>query len=228
MALTCKFPVWHPVPGPFGWLSPPWVDSDFAQGRILPSPFFSTCLSTVQPPLVTLVASDPFRHVCQLYADDLVIFLHHRLTFRWLSTLWRSLAFFFWCRPHQVHHLVFGPVRGCPDCCVHLGAVPLLLVQQYMYFSLKPFLGALTSIAFVLAAIVSSTRPVLGALVKVSLSPYRLLSPMFSPARHLLSSSLVMTPALQQFNLAPSLVSPSSWVAQNFPHCSSALGTWCW
>ena len=60
------------------------------------------------------------------------------------------------------------------------------LVEQYRY--------ALTSISSVLAGIVSSTRLVPGASVKVSLSPSGRLfsSPVFFPARHLVSSSLVM------------------------------------
>ena len=29
--------------------------------------------------------------------------------------------------------MTFGPLRGRPDCCVHLGGVPLPLVQQYRY-----------------------------------------------------------------------------------------------
>ena len=58
----------------------------------------------------------------------------------------------------------------------------------------NPFLAPSRRLRLFLAAIVSSTRPVLGALVKVSLSPYRRLfsSPMFSPARHVVSSSSVM------------------------------------
>ena len=61
-------------------------------------------------------------------------------------------------------------------------------------FSLPPFLGTLTSISSVLAGIVSSTRSLLGALVKVSFSPFGIVfsSPIFSPVRHLVSSSMVM------------------------------------
>ena len=32
--------------------------------------------------------------------------------------------------------MVFGPLRGSPDCCVHLGGVPLPLVQQYRYLGI--------------------------------------------------------------------------------------------
>ena len=62
-----------------------------------------------------------------------------------------------------------------------------------MLSSLPPFLGALTLILSVLAGIVSFTKPVLGALVKVSLSPFPLLfsSPMFSRAHPLVLSSLL-------------------------------------
>ena len=77
---------------------------------------------------------------------------------------------------------VFSPVRGRPDCCVHLGGVPLPLVQQYTY------LGIVLS-----TGIVSFIRPVPGALVKVSLSPSLLpfSSPMFSRALLLVLSSLL-------------------------------------
>ena len=66
------------------------------------------------------------------------------------------------------------PLRGRPDCCVHFGGVPLpwfsstgIWVLSYPPLSL----GALTSIVSVPVGIVSFTRPVLGALVKVFLSP---------------------------------------------------------
>ena len=59
--------------------SQPWVDSGVTQGRVL-SPFLfnllvdnlATSLRAAVPG-VRLVDSDPFRHVCQLCADDLVL-----------------------------------------------------------------------------------------------------------------------------------------------------------
>ena len=65
--------------------------------------------------------------------------------------------------------MVFGPLHGRRDCCVHLGGVPLPLVQQHRYLSFLP-LGALTSTFFVFEGIVFFTKHWLGALVKLSFS----------------------------------------------------------
>ena len=93
--------------------------------------------------------------------------------------------------------MVFDPLRGRPDCCVHLGGVPLPLVQQYRYLGvvLSPTLSWRPHVDFLCSAvIVSFTRPVLGALVKASLSPSRLpfSSLMFSRVLLLVSSSLLI------------------------------------
>ena len=85
---------------------------------------------------------------------------------------WR---FSFGVGPTKSATVVFGPLRGCPDCCVHLGGVPLPLVQQCKYLgvvlsptpSRRPHVGLFCS-----RGIVSFTRPVPGALVKVSLSRF--------------------------------------------------------
>ena len=59
--------------------SRPWVDSGIAQGRVL-SPFlFNVLIDTLAAPIrsvvpgVRLVPSDPYRHTCQLHADDVVL-----------------------------------------------------------------------------------------------------------------------------------------------------------
>ena len=78
--------------------------------------------------------SDPFHHVCQLYADDLVILTASRADLQvaldavhaW-GVRWR---FSFGVGPTKSATMVFELLRGCPDCCVHLGGVPLPLVQQ--------------------------------------------------------------------------------------------------
>ena len=108
---------------------------------------------------------------------------------------WR---FSFGINPTKSATMVSGPLCGRPDCHVHLGGVPLPLVQQYRTHSL---LGALTSTFGAFAEIVSFTRPVLGALVKGSLSPSCLPSSSYVLSSPLLDlSSLLMI--LLQFNLA--------------------------
>ena len=88
-----------------------WVDlSPPLHKAGLSPPFFSTCLSTVWPPLfvqpflVSLIASDPFHHVCQLYADELVILTASQADLQVALDAVYALAFLFWCRPHQVRH----------------------------------------------------------------------------------------------------------------------------
>ena len=126
-----------------GSVSSPWVDSGIAQGRIL-SPLlfnlFIDCLAVTLRsaiPGVSLAVSDSFRHVCQLYADDLVVLTASQVDLQlaldavhaW-GVRWR-----FSCGVGSTNSatMVFGPLRGRPDCCVHPGGVPLPLVQQYRY-----------------------------------------------------------------------------------------------
>ena len=179
-------------------LSPPWVDSGMAQGRILSPLLFNLLVDSLATTLraaipgVPLVASDPFHHVCQHYADDLVFFTAsqadlqvaldavHAWGVRWLSLLVSAV-------------MTFGPLRSRPDCCVHLDGVPLPLVGCCSLS--HPFLAWISSL---LALIDSSTRPIPGALVKVS-------SLLFVVNFHHQCSLQFIgddPPALQQFNLA--------------------------
>ena len=155
-------------------------------------PFCSS--STVLPPHSILpfqvspfVASDPFRHVCQLYADDLVILTAsqadlqvalgavHAWGVRWrfsfgigptkpplsslvlcaaaLAAAYTSAAFPCpWSSRKGTWVLSSLPLslgaftstlRGRPDCCVHLGGVPLpSSAGPLVLFSPPPFLGA--------------------------------------------------------------------------------------
>ena len=153
-----------------GSVSPPWVDSGIAQGRIL-SPLSSSSLLT---PFVTSASSmqttSSFLTASQA---DLQMALNavHAWGVRW--------RFSFGVGPHQVRH------HGS-----------LASTGTWVLFSLPPFLGALTSILSLLAGIVSFTTPVLGAFgegLPLSFSS-SLSSPVFSRARHLVSSSLVMIP----------------------------------
>ena len=129
---------------------------------------------------------------------------------------WR---FSFGIGPTKSATMVFG-------CCVHLGGVPLLLVQQYKYLGvvLSPTFSCRPSRRFCLLSRGSSlTRPVFGVLVKVSLSrfPHLFSSPMFSRAHPLVLSSLVMI-------LVPSSSSTSHSVAgvATFSDAPVATGHW--
>ena len=91
-----------------GSVSPPQVNSGIAQGRILSHLLFNLLNDSLAATLrsaipgVTLAASDSFRHVCQLYADDPVVLTASGP--RPCACLGCSLALLLWCRPHQVRH----------------------------------------------------------------------------------------------------------------------------
>ena len=107
---------------------------------------------------------------CQLYADDLVVLTASQTDLQlaldavhaW-GVRWR---FSFGVGPTKSATMVFGPLRGRPDCCVHIGGVQVLGRCPFPSLSWRPHVDFLCS-----EGIVFSTRPVLGALVKVSLSP---------------------------------------------------------
>ena len=127
-----------------GSVSPPWVDSGIAQGRILSPLLFNLLIDSLAVTLrstipgVSLTTSDSFRHACQLHADDLVVLTASQIDLQlaldavhaW-GVRWR---FSFGVGPTK--SMVFGPPRGRPDCCVHLGGVPLPSVQQYRYLGI--------------------------------------------------------------------------------------------
>ena len=126
--------------------SQPWVDTGIAQGRVLSPLLFNLLVDSLAAairsavPGVRLMASDPFRLVCQLYADDLVILadspanLQTALSalYAW-GTCWR---FTFGIGPNKSAVMVFGPTRGRSPCLVHLGGVPLPMVLQYRYLGI--------------------------------------------------------------------------------------------
>ena len=152
--------------------SQPWVDSGVAQGRVLSPLLFNLLVDSLATSLraavagVRLVDSDPFRHVCQLYADDLVLLAESQahlqdaldVVHSW-GLRWR---FSFGIGPTKSAVVVFGPLRGRPDCSVHLGGVSLPLVPQYRYLgvTLTPTLslGVLTLTWSALVVIASSTK----------------------------------------------------------------------
>ena len=108
-------------------LSPPWVDSGIAQGRILSTLLFNLLVDSLATTLRAAILVSPSSFLtpfCQLRADDLVI-----LTVSEADLQVALDAVHAW----GVRSPIFGPLRGCPDCCVHLGGVPLPLVQQYKY-----------------------------------------------------------------------------------------------
>ena len=118
----------------------------------------------VLPSGVRLVDSDPFRHVCQLYADNLVILAESHSHFQHALDVvhawglrWRVS---FGIGPKSV--MVFGPLRGRPGCSVHLGDVSPTSVPQYRYLGVP-----LSRVDLVIA---SSTKLAPGVVAKVCLS----------------------------------------------------------
>ena len=117
------------------------VASDVAQGRVFSFLLFNLLVDSFATfpraaVSVRLVDSDPFCHVCQLFADDMVILaesqahLQHVLDVMHAWGLrWR---FSFGIGPTKLAVMVFGPLRGRPDCSVHLG-VTLPLMPQYRF-----------------------------------------------------------------------------------------------
>ena len=142
--------------------SQPWVDTGIAQGRVLSPLLFNLLVDSLAAairsavPGVRLMVSDPFRLVCQLYADDLVILadspadLQAALSavYAW-GTCWR---FTFGIGPNK-SAMVFGPTRGRTPCLVHLGGVPLPIVLQYRYLGivLTPCLSWRAHVAYLCA-----------------------------------------------------------------------------
>ena len=177
--------------------------------------FFSTCLSTVSPPLFVqpfrcppLVASDPFRHVCQLCADDLVILTASQTdvqvaldAMRAWGVRWR---FSFSIGNTKSATVVFGPMRGCPDCCVHLGS----LVQQYRYLGvvLSPTLSWRPHVDFICSRgdclFHQASACCLGEGLPLSFSSSVFVTFVLSSSSFSLEFIGDDPPALQQFNLA--------------------------
>ena len=90
-----------------------WVDFGIVQGRILSPLVFNLLVDSLAATLrFALVASEPFRHVCQLYADDLVISTASQALQVALDTVhawgvrWR---FSFGIGPTKSATVVFGP-----------------------------------------------------------------------------------------------------------------------
>ena len=188
--------------------SQPWVDSGVAQGRVpLTSPVQFAGGQPCHLSPCRLVDSDPFRDVCQLYADDLPpcgIPGPSSGCFGRRACVGSSLAVLVWYWPHSL------PL-WCHNTGTSVSLLPLLS------------LGVLTLTWSALVVIASSTKLAPGVVAKVcpSLSPH--LSSLLTsfPVRHLVSTSATQL-------LAPSLVPPSSWVAQCFSCRSSSLGVWHW
>ena len=93
-----------------------------------------------------------------------------------LTFSWPSMPCMLVLVPTKSATMVFGPLRGRPDCCVHRwrSLAQSSAVQEFGHCPLPHSLLALTSSFSAPVEIVFFTRPVLGALVKVSLSPSRL------------------------------------------------------
>ena len=140
-----------------------------------------------------------------------------RLTFRWPSLCmlggvrWR---FSFDVGPTKSAAMILGPLRGLPDCCVHLGGVPLPLVHLgvvlFSTLSWRPHVDFLCS---------HWDRLFHQGSASPSLLPFS------SPMSSRVPFGLEFRPsAIQPRTL--SLVPSSSWVAQCFSCRSSSLGAW--
>ena len=154
-------------------------DSGVAQGRVISPLLFNLLVDSLATSLraavpgVRLVDSDPFHHVCQLYADDLVLLatsqahLQHVFVVHAWGLRWR---FSFGIGSTKSAVMVFGPLHGRPDCSVHLGSVSLPLLPQYRYLGVTPTLSWGPHIDLALVVIPSSTKLAPGVVAKVCLS----------------------------------------------------------
>ena len=141
---------------------------------------------------------------------------------------WR---FSFGIGPTKSAVMVFGPLRGRPDCSVHLGSVSLPLVPQYRYLgvTLTPTLSWCPHVDLVCARgdrlFHQACAWCRGEGLSLSFSSSVFVTYVLSSSSFGLS---VATP--QHFNSTsrPSLVPSSSWVAQCFSCRSSSLGAWHW
>ena len=132
-----------------GSVSSPWVDSGIAQGRVLSPLLFNllidslavtlrSALSPVSPslPLTPSVTSASSMLMTSSFSPL------PTLTFSWPSTLCMP-GVFAGASPFGVGRtksatVVCGPLRGSPDCCVHLGGVPLPLGSTVPVFGRCP------------------------------------------------------------------------------------------
>ena len=172
---------------------------------------FATSLRAAVPG-VRLVDSDPFRHVCQLYADDLVLLAEPRPIF---SMLWTSCirgVFVGGSRlvlappSRRLWSSVLSAAATIVPCTV--GASLSLWCHNTstsVSLSLPLFLGVLTLTWSPFVVIASSTKFAPGVVAKVCLSLSPHLSSLFAsfPVRHLVWSSSVTTP--QHFSFTGSL-----------------------
>ena len=71
--------------------SMPWVDSGIAQGRVLSPSLFNVLVDTSAAsvrsvvPVVQLVPSNAFRHICHLHGDQVVLVSESQVDFRQVS-----------------------------------------------------------------------------------------------------------------------------------------------
>ena len=196
-----------------GCVTPPWVDSGIAQGRILSPLLFNLLVDSLAATLrsaipgVPRIASDPFHHVCQLYADDLVILTASQadlqVAFNAVHAWGVRWRFSFGIVPFKSAVMIFGPLRSRPDCCAHQGSVPLPLVQQYRYLGvvLSPTLSWRPHVDFICSRgdrlFHQASAWCLGEGLPLSFSSSVFVSSSFG-----LEFIADDPPALQQFNLA--------------------------
>ena len=118
---------------------------------------------------------------------------------------WR---FSFGVGPTKSATMVFGPPNGHPDCCVHLGGVPLPLVQQYRYLGvvLSPSLSWRPHVDFLCSRgdrlFHQASAWCLGEGLPLSFSSSVFVTYVLSSSSFGLEFIADDPPALQQFNLA--------------------------
>ena len=126
-----------------GDVSPPWVDTGIAQGRVLSPLLFNLLVNSLAAairrasPGVRLVPSSDFRLTDQLYADDLVALGESEADLQLALdavTRWgRQWRFSFGVGPEKSAVMIFGPARSRPSCRVCLSGQLLPVVSSYRY-----------------------------------------------------------------------------------------------
>ena len=118
-----------------GDVSPPWVDTGIAQGRVLSPLLFNLLMNTLPAAIrrgslgVRLFPSSDFRVTDELHADDLVVSAESevdlQLALDAATRCGRQWRFSFGVFPEKLAVMIFGPARSRPSCRVCLSGQPL-------------------------------------------------------------------------------------------------------
>ena len=133
-----------------GDVSPPWVDTGIAQGRVLSPLLFKLLVNSLAAairrasPGVRVAPHSNLRVTCQLY-DDLVILAESEGDLQAALdavTLWsHRWRFSFGVGPQKSAAMVFGPALSRPSCAVSLNGRLLEVVPSYRYAHTVPAVG---------------------------------------------------------------------------------------